>query len=387
MEKILIVIFLFPFFTQGQEHTIESYQPNYVVANTWVDGTPMDNSKVDGFIYIKRNKTYYRLNYQGNLEGQYFGMIPDDKTDDSKALQAAINYALRTSKNLVISSGKYYIDNTILIPQHFSYSMKSVKIDFSNSRLVLRKDIPMFESDNWGTKIDSKMTNGLVLGDFEIVNETKSIESYAIKIQDFHQGTKLENISASNIKNLLHSKNNYYLELYNVNSNAQGGKRFLFDGYHGLNKFTKLTAVNSDISYSFEGGMVAALDMQNISVEGCRIGINFDSEVYNFNLKNSYLENFSTALVFKNYVHSASIDNNYINFLGKGNTYLLEYKGLPINNIHFNNGNTYLGTDFSNLVKNKEDSYGAGIVFELEKLDSKRLNTLKQKVGKNISIK
>ncbi|MGJ1235759.1 hypothetical protein ACR78I_12565 [Sphingobacterium multivorum] len=387
MEKILLVIFLLPFFTQGQEPTIESYQPKYVVADSWVDGTLMDNSKVDGFIYIKRNRTYYRLNYQGNLDGRYFGMTPDDKTDDSKALQAAINYALRTSKNLVISSGKYYIDNTILIPQHFSYSMKSVKIDFSNSRLVLRKDITMFESDNWGTKIDSKITNGLVLGDFEIVNEAKTFESYAIKIQDFHQGAKLENISASNIKNLLHSKNNYYLELYNVNSNAQGGKRFLFDGYHGLNKFTKLTAVNSDISYSFEGGMVAALDMQNISVEGCRIGINFDSEVYNFNLKNSYLENFSTALVFKNYVHSASIDNNYINFLGKGNTYLLEYKGLPINNIHFNKGNTYLGTDFSNLVKNKEDIYGVGIVFEVEGLDSKRLNTLKQKVGKNISIK
>lgn len=361
----------------------------YSKVENWVDGSSMNDSKTDGVVFIKKNNEFYKLFYINNLNAQLFGVKADDTLDDSDALQAAINYAIKASQDLIIPSGRYYVDKTIFIPQHFHYSMKNVKIDFSNATLILRKDITLFQSDNWGSKEDAKISNGIILGNFEMISEKGFTNNYAIKIQDYHQGTKIENVSSFNIKNLLHSKNNYYLELYNVNSNLNGkaGKRFLFEGYHGLNKFTKLTAINSDIAYSFEGGMVAALDMQNISIEGCRIGMNFSSEVYNLHLQSSYFENFEVGMIFTNYIHSAMIDNNYINFLNKENTYLLEYKGLPANNIHFNKGNTYIRTSMKNLVKNKEDIYGNGVVFEFNVIDSKNYESMKSKVGKNVKIK
>lgn len=394
IKKYVLSSFLFilyfttsaQFITVSNKFTSEDIIFNPVLQ--WEDGSAMNESKVDGVIYIKKNNTYYKRNYETNIYSSWFGTVPNDNLDDSDALQAAINYAIKTSQNLIVPSGRYYIDETILIPQHFHYSMKSVKIDFSNATLILRKDITLFQSSNWNSKEDSKMSNGIVLSDFEIKAENVIPNSYAIKIQDYHQGSKIENVSSFNIKNLLHSKNCYYLELYNINSNFEGraGKRFLFEGYHGLNKFSKLTAVNSDICYAFEGGMVAALDMENISIEGCRIGFNFSSEVYNFHLQSSYFENFDIGMVFSNYIHSASIDNNYINFLNKEKTYLLEYKGLPANNIHFNKGNTYVGTTMTNLVKNKEDIYGKGIVFEFDNLSTKSFHDFKARVGENIKI-
>jgi len=360
----------------------------YNKVDIWTDGSKMTDSKMDGVVFIKRNNAYYKLFYTNNLNAQLFGVKGDDNLDDSRALQSAINYAINTSQDLIIPSGRYYIDKTILIPQHFHYSMKNIKIDFSNSVLILRKDITLFQSDNWNSKKDSKMSNGITVGNFEIICEKVIPNNYAIKIQDYHQGSKIENVSASNVKNLLHSKNGYYLELYNINSNFNGreGKRFLFEGYHGLNKFTKLTAGNSDICYSFEDGMVAALDMQNISVEGCRVGLNFTSEVHSFHLQSSYFENFEVGLVFTNYIHSAMIDNSYMNFLNRENTYLLEYKGLPANNVYFNKGNTYIGTNMKNLVKNKEDIYGRGVVFEINSLDPKNYDAIKSKMGENVKI-
>lgn len=396
MKKKLIfyvILFLLSGNYRAQSITILNKFTNedirYNAVQKWEDGSAMNESKVDGTIYIKKNNIYYKRNYETNIYSSWFGTIPNDQLDDSTALQAAINYALKTSQNLIIPSGRYYIDKTIILPQHFHYSMKNVTIDFSNALIILRKDITLFQSENWDSKTDFKMSNGITLGNFEIMQEDEPIASYAIKIQDYHQGSKLQNITSDNIKNLLHSRNNYYLELYNINSNYNGkaGKRFFFEGYHGLNKFTKLSATNSDVCYSFEGGMIAAVDMNNISIEGCGVGINFSSEVYSFLLQASYFENFDTALIFSNYIHSAKIDNNYVNFLNNERSYFLQYKGLPANNITFNNGNTFIGTNMKNLLKNKEDLYGKGVVFEFNNLNEKDSNTLRKSFGKNILIK
>lgn len=220
----------------------------------------MTDGKVDNVIFIKRNNTYYKLFYEYNLNAQIFGAKGDDVLDDFEAIRAAINYAFKASQNLIITSGRYYIDITIILPQHFHYSMKNVRVDFSNSTLVLRRDITLFQSENWGSKADSKMSNGIILANFEIVSEGIVTDKYAINIQDYHQGSKIENVSSFNIKTCF-IQNNYYLEPYNINSNLdhRAGKRIFFEGYHGLNKITKLFAINSDICYSFEGGMVAAL--------------------------------------------------------------------------------------------------------------------------------
>lgn len=387
MGKIFVILIVFcSSFLMGQTKLNDA---DYIEVSNWVDGSTLTEAKLDGIIYKKIGTKFYRLNYDGNLLGSFFGTNSYDLQDDTESIQRAINYAIRTSQNIVFPSGKYYVSKTITIPQHFTYSMKPVKIDFSNAELIVSKDITVFQSDNWGSKLDSKMTNGLVLGNFQINFKNQQSSNYAIMLQDFHQGSKLENISANNVKNLLHSKNNYYLELYNINSNYNGeaGIRFLFEGYHGLNKFSKLTATNSEKCYSFQGGMIAAVEMDNISVEGCQIGMDFGSEVYSFTLRNSYIENFKTAFVFKNYIHSATIESTYVNFLSKKDIYLVEYKGLPANNLVFKRNNSYVGTtDFQNLIKGKENLYGKGIIFEIPSIDDATIKNIKSKIGSNIKI-
>ena len=133
--------------------------------------------------------------------------------------------------------------------------------------------------------------------------------------------------------------------------------------------------------------MIASVLMESISVEGCKVGINFSSEVYSFILQGSYIENFETAFVFQNYIHSANIDNNYFNFLNKKNINLLDYKGLPANNLRFGKGNNYIGTDYGNLIKNKENLYGKGIIFEIDNISADNKIKLQNNSGKNILLK
>lgn len=362
----------------------------YLPVTKWEDGTQMSDSKVDGVIYIKEKDRYYRRNYI-QLSSAWFGTISNDDKDDSEALQKAIQYAISTKQGLVIPFGKYNVSKTILLPQMFTYSAKNLVINFSNSTIVMDKDITLFRSDNWETKLDSKYTNGLCIENLEILSSVGNISSYAFQLQDYHQGTKLQNISSLHNKNFLHSRNNYYLELYNINTNlsttkGNEGKRFLFEGYHGANKFTKLTAVNSLIGYSFEGGMMASVEMSNVSFEGCKTCLYSSSEVYNLVIKSSYFENFDLALHFENYIHSANVEDNYFNFLSKSTSSLLQYKGLPLNNIHFNFGNNYVGTDYSNFIKNRENTYGVGVKFELNNPGTKYYNNLKNNIGINNKV-
>ena len=385
----LSFLLFFLIITNYKSQVLQVNGRNYEPVSVWYDGSQMTDAKLDDKIYIKQNSKFYKLNYEGNLIGSFFGTNSYDNQDDSDAIQKAINYAIKTSQNIVFPSGTYFVSKTIIIPQHFHYSMKPIKIDFSNANLVVSNDITVFQSDNWDSKSDSKMSNGIVFGNFQIDFKNQQNNSYAIKLQDYHQGSKLENISANNVKNLLYSRNNFYLELYNINSNYNGsaGIRFLFEGYHGLNKFSKLTAGNSEKCYSFQGGMIAAIEMHNISIEGCKIGIDFGSEVYSFSLRNSYIENFKTALVFRNYIHSATIESTYVNFLSEKDAYLVDYKGLPANNLVFKRNNSYVGTsDFGNLIKGKENIYGKGIVFEIPNIDETTLKSIKSKVGQNIKI-
>lgn len=390
---ILYTVLLAQLYLAQTINLVDKYTKETFVYNPvdqWEDGRKMTDAKIDGVIYIKKDGKYYRRYYNGALNAGWFGALPNDSIDDSKAVQDAVNYAVSTSQSLVFPFGRYYISKTIFIPQHFNFSMRNMVIDFSNSKLILNKDITLLQSDNWGTKLDSRFTNGLTIENLEIVSEIGNLNSYIIKIQDFHQGTKLQNISSLNSKNLLYSINNYYLELYNINSlldtKIREGKRFKFEGYHGLNKFSKLVAGNSDVCFSFEKGLLAAVSLENLSVEGCNTGIYFSSELAGVVIKSSYFEGFNLALNFENYSNAAVLEGNYFNFLNNDNSYLLNYKGLPFNNIKFGFSNAYIGTKFKNFIKNKDNVYGEGIIFELPKVTNEIMNNLNQSKGKNNKI-
>ena len=76
---------------------------NYRETTTWHDSSQMDDSKVDGIIYIKRSNKYYRIIPNGIMNIKILGAKGDGITDDSNVFQLAVNLF----ENLYIPKGVY----------------------------------------------------------------------------------------------------------------------------------------------------------------------------------------------------------------------------------------------------------------------------------------
>lgn len=317
-----------------------------------------------------------------------FGATGDGVTDDSAAIQQAISYAFANKKDLYFPSATYAVGTTLILPQYMDYTMHGIRVDGGNSTFKLLGNITLFTSGylngstlvtNYGTADDYRYSMGITLENFKITG-TGLITAPALKIQDWHQGCALQNISTNVHEVVLNSHNNYYTLFDNLRSTFDGttnGTRFIFSGQHNLNKFTRLVAVNSAIGYQFTGP-VTACHFTNNSVEGVGVGVQFDSTVYNATIENNYMEGFSdVAVKFNDYVLSATLKNNYVNFLDHANRYFVTYLPSPLNNILIDSDNVFINMPgMANMVKNLENSYGAGIVIRRPKENASALSDL-----------
>lgn len=84
---------------------------NFKRITSWIDGTAMDDTKVDHIIYRKKivggNPFYYvRTDVTaGDLDVRIFGVKADDINDDTSALQAAFNTACKLGLNILLPAG------------------------------------------------------------------------------------------------------------------------------------------------------------------------------------------------------------------------------------------------------------------------------------------
>ncbi|GEN65435.1 hypothetical protein [Chryseobacterium rhizosphaerae] len=84
---------------------------NFKRITSWIDGTAMDDTKVDHIIYRKKmvggNPFYYvRTDVTaGDLDVRIFGVKADDINDDTSALQAAFNAACKLGLNILLPAG------------------------------------------------------------------------------------------------------------------------------------------------------------------------------------------------------------------------------------------------------------------------------------------
>ena len=108
---------------------------NFYEVTTWEDGNAMSDAKADGYYYRKlTDGTYVKAALPGALTLDFFGAVGNayyrDSSgnlfanaaltipahDDTVALQTAINVAVATGKDLLLSQKHYQITDTITIP-------------------------------------------------------------------------------------------------------------------------------------------------------------------------------------------------------------------------------------------------------------------------------
>lgn len=346
---------------------------------------------VDGVIYARRKGIYYKRVLTSEISPVIFGADSSGQKDSTVAFQKAINFCLKEKINLKVPFGKYLITDTVIIPVFRSYGMIGISLDFGNSEIILVNDKTFLRSSNWGTGLDSDYSNGIKIANINFSSPLNILDSYAVQIQDYHQGCILENMSSFVHKNFINTNNAYYMKFLNLRSsiNAEygnSGERFKFDGAVNLNTIKDCLAVNSNIAYKFTSHGVTALDFSNNSVEGVNVGLQFDTEVYSATIKNCYIENFGLFLKTTTYVHNLFISENYINRVGVVDYYLYEYTPVPGLKIKFDETNYYHDLDFARFLKTKENDYGADIYLKFFGLNGEHEAILKANVGANVKI-
>lgn len=82
------------------------------------DKTSPDNT---GMVVVTANgKRYKRIVTDNRINLRYFGAIGNGKSDDTRAIQQAVNYCTDEGLKLVVPKGTYRITSTIIKPQSFS---------------------------------------------------------------------------------------------------------------------------------------------------------------------------------------------------------------------------------------------------------------------------
>lgn len=82
---------------------------NYLIVTTWDDGSVMDDTKLDGVIYRKRGTEYLKLITDESVDVNLFGAKADGITDDTVAIQSAVDITSRLGLKLTFGSGTFLI--------------------------------------------------------------------------------------------------------------------------------------------------------------------------------------------------------------------------------------------------------------------------------------
>ena len=316
-------------------------------------------------------KVSYSMINGASVNVNDFGAVGDGTTDDTTEIQAALVYAFANNKNLVFGTGQtYLISATLIIPQYLNLTYRGIEIDGKFCVITRNGDFAIFTSGydnagtlttNYGTTLDSHFSLGIRLQNFNFTSNALRTVA-ALKIQDWHQGSQLSNMSFPNCRVAMQANNTYYATFDTLQAPGGDGSQPMFQwlGNINLNRVSNCVAVNAGgTSYYFAGG-VTALTFTGNSVEGCLDGVVFNNSVYDVTIENNYIETFTgTAIKFNDYVYSAIIRNNYVNFKNTGTNYFIDYLPLPQNNIVIENSNYYIDiTSQAQVIKTLNTTVG-----------------------------
>lgn len=127
---------------------------NYRETTTWHDGSSMDDSKVDGVIYLKKGSKYIKRVYADYADVRWFGAKGDgvDKgIGNYEGDHDAINLALRTCKRVKLEKGTFIVKKPIVLNdgnELYIASEATVKLgDGANCTVLKNSHVDLYKDD------------------------------------------------------------------------------------------------------------------------------------------------------------------------------------------------------------------------------------------------
>ena len=336
---------------------------NYRETTTWKDGTSMTDAKVDGILYKKINNKYYRLEIADKINVKWFGAKGDGITDDTAAIQNAINNSL--GRILFFPKGNYK-HTGLLISDAINIEGESMNETLLTNTSASNFGIRVYNARGYmlpftisNLQVRGTSTGAAILVDTEVklhITHVYVIENEGIGVQI---GTNGNHVSLLTISECTFQKN-------------KG------DAIYGVsNSTSQINAVNildCSITGNYANGIKltgTSINIENNTIQGnskCGILIsNFDQNSSNQG---------TTGKISKNYLE-LNKDGNIIIEVGLANGFARTCNGLEFSNNYslmnssaINSGvNTHLKiTKTSNIAS--VDQYVKGFIFEGNRFSS-----------------
>ena len=237
-----------------------------------------------------------------------FGAVGDGTTDDTAAIQAAINYVgsqaqfLANIKGLQLVFGtnkKYYVAGTLYLPSY-------VRIDLCGSTLIGQGTNTLFESayfsgstavSNFGQPNDTQFVVCSSVVNGQISNFNK-----AFYLFNFCEGSYIENLRLFGCNQAVYALRCFYSSFVNIHSRSPldgtAFPCFHFDQSINAIRIQHNFAVSYDIGWEFSGSKdnVYAIDC---GAESCPTGVSIDDGTSAIQFRGWYFENNTNAIDFK----------------------------------------------------------------------------------------
>lgn len=284
-----------------------------------------------------------------------FGAVGDGVTDDTAAIQAAINSTGAGVPNkIVFASGKTYkINGTLFIPP-------LVEIDLCDAILAGNATNTMFETGYW--------SGGVVVSNVGQPNESQIVYKTqvkngnitncdrAFKLFNFCENSSIFNIRFTSVNQAIYANRCFYGSFYNLLSRSPLNAALYpcFDFYDAVNAIycNSVFAVGYSNGWYFRGTKDNVV-FQNCGAESCTIGVTVFDATSALQFTGWYFENLTTGIVFDS-------GGNHSNIVVEGcwfNSVTTAISGTTIlsgelrSNNAFNGAAISVGTNFSNRLK------------------------------------
>ena len=237
---------------------------NYRETTTWYDNSVMDDNKVDGVVYIKKNGKYYKLSIGNEIDLRLFGF--NEKTPDISIINKAIDCCITFDKTLYMNFNEFILPSTL--------DFKGVQLKFNKSSKIY------IDTNIDGIKFKDK-GHGIDFNDLNIIVRCNSYSRIAC------QYTASDYVNESNFQN-------------NIN---------LLKKFKSLKISNSATIDRSGIGMRFyytDGQIMLLCDFTDIFIAFFDIGVLFESDLGN-------------GWANSNYFHNLSLwsNNREMSFLGK----------------------------------------------------------------------